>query len=276
MKIIVGLVAIIIAAVGVAVAVAGRRWRAETARWVVRLGDPAAAGPVSFDGFDSLPPPVGRYFRAVLREGQPAYRLGVLAQEGQFLLKAPDGWQPFAATHTVTTDPPGFVWDASIRMGPGLAVRVRDRLVDGKGSMYGTLFGLLTVVRVEGTPDITAGSLHRWLAEGPWCPTVLLPRPGLAWSPIDDSTARVTATAGGTTVSAEMHFGTDGLIERVSVADRMRDVNGVGVPTPWVGRFSGYVDRGGMRIPAGGDVGWVIDGTWQPYFRGTITGGRYQ
>jgi hypothetical protein len=276
MRTVLRLLALLVAVLGAAVAVAGRRWRGATDEWTARLGGESAAGTVSFAGFDSLPAPVARYFRAVLREGQAGYRHGVLTQKGQFLVKPPDGWQPFTATHTLTTDPPGFVWDASIRIGPGLAMRVRDRLVDGQGSMHGALLGVVTVVRVEGTPDIAAGALHRWLAEGPWCPTVLLPRPGLEWSAMDDSTARVTVTAGGTTVSAEMHFGPDGLVERVYVPERMRDVNGTGVPTAWEGRFHGYIEMGGMRIPAGGDVGWIIDGVWQPYFRGTLTGATYR
>jgi hypothetical protein len=276
MRTVLRLLALLLAVLGAAVALAGRRWRGATAEWTARLGGEPAAATVSFAGVDSLPAPVARYFRLVLREGQPWYRHGVLQQRGQFLVKPPDGWQPFTATHTLAADPPGFVWDASIRVGPGLAMRVRDRLVDGQGSMHGALLGVVTVVRVEGTPDIAAGALHRWLAEGPWCPTVLLPRRGLVWTPIDDSSARVTVTAGAATVSADLHFGPDGLVQRVYVAERMRDVNGIGVPTPWEGRFHGYAEMGGMRIPAGGDVGWVIDGVWQPYFRGTVTGATYR
>lgn len=275
MRTVLRLLGLLLAVLGAVVAVAGRRWRVATAEWTARLGADSTTGTVSFTGVDPLPTPVARYFRTALRDGQPRYRHGVLQQRGQFLVKAPEGWQPFTATHTLVTDPPGFVWDASIRLGPGLAMRVRDRLVDGQGSMHGALLGVVTVVRVEDTPGIAAGALHRWLAEGPWCPTVLLPRPGLGWTAIDDSSARVTVTAGATTVSADMHFGPDGLVERVYVADRMRDVNGTGVPTPWEGRFHGYTEMGGMRVPAGGDVGWVIDGAWQPYFRGTVTGASY-
>jgi hypothetical protein len=71
-------------------------------------------------------------------------------------------------------------------------------------------------------------------------------------------------------VSADFHFGADGLVQRVFVPARMRDVNGRGVPTPWEGRFRDYAEMAGMRIPVGGDVGWILDGAWQPYFRGTI------
>jgi len=260
-----------LAAVLVFAAMAGAwRWRAATTQWAERLDQRPATGVVSFAGFDSLPAPVARYLRTALLEGQTRHRFAELHQEGQFLVKPPDGWRPFTATHRLTTEPPAFLWDAAISMGPGLAMRVRDRFLDGQGSMHGALLGLVTVVRVEGTPDIAAGALHRWLAEAPWCPVALLPTEGLRWSAIDDSSSRATLTVGRTTVSADFHFGADGLIHRVFVSARMRDVNGRGVPTPWEGRFRDYTEMAGMRIPAGGDVGWILDGAWQPYFRGTI------
>ena len=268
--------ALLLAAPAVAVAVAGWRWRRTSDRWAARLELRPADDIVSFAALDGLPPPVSRYLRTALREGQPCHRAVELRQEGQFLVKAPDGWRPFTASHRLTTDPPAFLWDASISMGPGLAMRVRDRFLDGQGAMHAALLGLIPVVHVEGTPEIAAGALHRWLAEGPWCPTALLPRPGLTWTAIDGTSARATVSSGATTVSADFHFGPDGLVTRVYVPDRMRDVRGTGVATPWEGRFHGYTEMSGMRIPAGGDVGWVIDGTWQPYFRGSIAGATYR
>jgi hypothetical protein len=276
MKVVLLIIGALAAALVFAAMAGAWRWRAATTQWAERLDQRPAARGVSFAGFDGLPAPVARYFRAVLVERQPHYRFAELHQEGQFLVKPPDGWRPFTATHRLTTEPPAFLWDAAISMGPGLAMRVRDRFLDGQGSMHGALLGLITVVRVEGTPDIAAGALHRWLAEAPWCPVALLPTEGLRWSAIDDSSSRATLTVGGTTVSADFHFGADGLIHRVFVPARMRDVNGTGVPTPWEGRFAGYTQMGGMRIPAGGDVGWILDGVWQPYFRGTITAATYQ
>ena len=40
------------------------------------------------------------------------------------------------------------------------------------------------------------------------------------------------------------------------------------MPTPWEGRFTDYVRTNGMMIPGAGEVGWILDGTWTPYFRG--------
>jgi hypothetical protein len=219
-----------------------------------------------------LPAPVVRYFRAVLHDGQPVIRHARLTQRGQFLVRpTPDGWRPFVATQHSATHPAGFVWDARIRVGPGLSIRVRDAFVDGTGSMFAALMGLWRVVSAEGTPEIAAGALHRYLAESVWFPTALLPSQGVAWTALDESSARATLTVSGTTVSLDFHFGAHSLVSRVYTSERARDVNGRAVPTPWQGRLSRYEEHSGMKIPIAAEVGWLLPEGLQPYWRGEIT-----
>jgi hypothetical protein len=261
-------------------AVADRRWRARSAGLVEQLMRGVFAGPpavLSLDELDGLPSPVARYFRAVLRDdGQPVIRRVRLGQHGEFLLRPPGGWRPFRATQHVVTRPAGFVWDARIRLLPGLAVRVRDALVDRTGHMHASVGGVFTVALVEGTPGIAAGALHRYLAEAVWFPTALLPSAGVIWTPIDDSTARATLAVGDTTVSLGFSFGPDGLVRSVFTPARARDVGGRAVPTPWRGRFSAYEARDGMRIPLSGEVEWILPEGPQVYWRGRITDMRYE
>ncbi len=275
----------IIIAFVAALAIAGFRWRAKTAHLVAHLNArsadlaaPPAAFSTSAAHIDTLPAPVARYFRAVLREGQPSPRRWRLTQEGEFLIDAERRrWGPFTATQHVVAEPPGFVWDARIHMAPGLAANVRDGFVNGTGTMRASLGGVLQLASVEGTPEIAAGALHRYLAEAVWCPTALLPSPHLSWTPLDESSARATLTAGGTTVWLDFRFrATDGLVESVYTPERSRDVSGLGVPTPWQGRFSDYEERGGMRIPLAGEVEWVLPDGPQVYWRGRITEALYE
>jgi len=256
------------------------RWRSQSADFTGRLTRGAATEPhtaYSPAALDGLPAPVVRYFRTVLRDGQPLVRSGHLVQKGEFLVRpTPDGWRPFTATQQFAARPAGFVWDARIRMAPGLAIRVRDAFVDGAGSMRASVLGLFTMVEVEGTPEIAAGALHRYLAEATWFPTALLPSQGVVWTPIDDSSARATLTVAGTTVSLEFRFGEDGLVRSVFAPDRARDVNGRGVPTPWQGRWFEYGDHDGMRIPVRGEVEWILSEGPQVYWRGRVTGISYK
>jgi hypothetical protein len=268
-------IALVIAGVGGALAFADYRWRSQSARFVERLGRVAAANAhavFSPAELDPLPAPVARYFRAVLRDGQPLVRHARLVQEGDFLVRpTPDGWRPFRATQHFAVQPAGFVWDARMRMAPGVAIRVRDAFVDGTGSMHASVLGLFTMLSVEGTPAIAAGALHRYLAEAAWFPTALLPSQGVVWTPIDDSTARATLAAAGTTVWLDFHFAPDGLVRSVFTPERARDVDGRAVPTPWQGRFLEYAERSGMRIPVRGEVEWFLPEGPLVYWRGRIT-----
>lgn len=271
-----GLLGLVLGVAGV-IAVAGWRWRARTREAVARLRVPASpAARFSASELEGLPAPVRRYFLAVLREGQPVFRRARFSQEGDFLVNPKkNGWGPFTATEDFSSQPPGFVWDARIRMAPGVSVQVRDSFVEGTGSMHGSVLGLFPVVSVEGTPEIAAGALHRYLAEAVWFPTALLPSQGVVWTPIDERSARASLTAGGTTVGLDFRFGADGLVESVFTPERARDVDGHAVPTPWQGHFFDYEERGGMRIPLGGEVGWLLPEGPQVYWRGRITGAAF-
>lgn len=256
------------------------RWRAKTSEFIKRLHGGLIASPsstFSLAELSDLPVPVARYFRAVLREGQPLFSGARLTQEGDFLLQPrPDGWRPFTATQHVTVCPAGFVWDARIRMAPGVTVCVRDAYLDGVGYMQAALLGLIRLAAVQGTPDIASGSLYRYLAEAVWCPTALLPSQGVVWSPLDATHARATLRSGATEVALDFQFGEDSLVQGIFTSGRARDVNGKAVATPWQGRFFDYEERGGMRIPVRGEVEWLLPEGPQMYWRGHIVEAIYE
>src|SRR5437879_2189424 len=192
------LLALLLLVVGGVLVAARLRWRIATARRIARL-DIAGVAPrparFSADELRGLPAPVVRYFRAVLRENQPLVCRARIAQRGDFLVRPEAGeWRPFHAVQRVATHPAGFVWDARIQMAPGLVTFVRDAFVEGRGSMSGSVLGLFPVISLEDTPEIASGALHRYLAEAVWLPTALLPSQGVAWTALDDSSARATLT----------------------------------------------------------------------------------
>jgi hypothetical protein len=194
-----------------------------------------------------------RYFEFALTPGQPLVRRARLRQAGEFAVR-PGPWMPFTAVEHFAVQPPGFVWDASIRMAPLLSVRVRDSYLRGEGSVHGKFAALVPAVDHGGTPKMAAGALVRYLAEAAWLPSALLPSAGVRWQPVDNRTARATLTDRATTVSLDVHFGARGEIVRVST-DRHRDINGSPVLTPWVGHFRDYARIDGMMVPMAGEVG---------------------
>jgi len=256
------------------------RWQGTTKDFRAKLE--AARLPIAPTTYDpreieGLPPPVRRYFRTVLQDGQPIV-VGVrLSQEGQFRQSdAEDSWRSFKATQVFTTRPPGFDWDARIRTAPAVHVFVHDAYAAGAGILHAALLGLVTVADLRGTPEAAQGELLRYLAERAWFPTALLPSQGVRWEAIDDSTARATLTDGATSVSLEFRFDQEGLITSAWAPLRYRAVNGALQPAPWQGRFSAYAHRGGMRIPLEAEVEWQLPDGPLPYWRGRITEIAYE
>lgn len=252
----------LVAGATTAAVVGMRLWNRATERVVAQLLADAPASPTpgfSLEACEGLPEPVVRYFRFALTPEQPLVRWARVRQTGVFRMGRFDApWSPFTAVQHITTHPPGFVWDARIRLAPLLTVRVRDSYLSGRGAIQGRLAALIPVVDQSGSPELAAGALHRYLAEAVWWPTALLPGQGVSWEPMDAHSARATLTHGETSVSLEFQFGAQGEIVRAYTPERYRDVKGTSVPTPWVGDYSDYTRRGGMMTPLQGEVAWML------------------
>ena len=270
----------IVAAASMVVVIGMLRWNCESKRLVTRLmtdagREPDHAGKLPRDARrDALPAPVARYFAFALPGDRRPIRHARLRFAGTFASR-PNEWTRFTAEQHVSADPPAFVWDARIDMVPLVPVRVRDSYVGGTGAMCARLGTVIPVVDQHGTPEMAAASLLRFLAEAVWLPTALLPRDGLSWTAIDDSSARVTLTDGPTTVWMDVQFGSHGEIATV-FALRHRDVNGTPVLTPWFARHSDYAPVDGMMIPTSGEVAWLPAEGRTPYWRGRVVEATYR
>jgi len=262
-----------------AAAIGNTLWNRGTTRAIGRLrAQPARRGTAAAflpDQLAGLPAPVARYFQFALTPLQPLIRGARILSEGDFLAGPGQTWKPFTADQHFTVQPPGFVWDAAIKVAPLLPVHVRDSYMGGEGSMYGSLAAVLPIVEQRATPEIAMGSLHRYLAEAVWLPTALLPSCGVAWNGLDGETARATLTDGDYVVSANFHFGAHGEVVSIS-AERFRDVKGIAAPTPWVVQLRDYQRVHGMMVPCSGEVAWLAPEGRQPYWRGRITSFEYE
>ncbi|KRB14688.1 DUF6544 family protein [Rhizobacter sp. Root16D2] len=255
--------------------VGAARWRHATRRLMRRLD--AARRPIKPAHFDAreledLPAPVQRYFRTVLVNGQAMVTSVYLGQQGRIDLgETEPRWKPFTATQRITTQAPGFVWDSSVALLPGLKVRVHDAYLAGSGILRPAALGLFTL----GTPplgdELAEGELMRFLAEAVWYPTALLPSQGVAWTPVDARSARATLIDGGQRVNLLFRFGGDGLIESVRADARGRTEGGKLVPTPWEGRWWNATAYNGMLLPMDAEVSWHLPAGLRAYWRGTVT-----
>lgn len=273
-------VALAVAAVGLT-ALGSVRWTTE----MRSLTDTLEAGRVAssaatatsatrFDAreIEKLPAPVQRCFRAVLTDGQPIVSAATIEMTGTFNLSTTgEQWRPFTSRQRVTTNRPGFLWDASIALLPGLTVRVVDSYIVGNGLLRASIQGLITMADMQGDGEIARGEFMRYFAEAVWYPTALLPSQGVRWEAVDDRSANATMMDGSMTLTLLFRFDEAGLIESFRAEARGGMVGTVMVQAPWEGRFSNYERRHGMMVPLEGEVAWIRPEGRKTYFKGVVT-----
>ena len=218
-----------------------------------------------------LPAPVQRYFTMVLKDGQALVKTAKVTHTGTFNMgDSTEKWVPFDSTQYIITQRPGFVWDARVRLAPGVAVFVHDAYVAGEGFLAAKVLGLFTVMQQPSSPELAQGELMRFFAEATWYPTAFLPCQGVQWEAINDTQASAIIRDGSTEVKLIVTFDEQGLISTVYSDGRYREVDGVQEETPWEGHFWDYEWQDGMLIPQEGEVAWFLPEGPKPYWRGRI------
>ena len=218
-----------------------------------------------------LPPPVREYLGKVLQDGQPIISTVTITHTGTFnMSETEEQWRAFRSNQAVTTNRPGFDWEARIRMFPGLSAKVHDAYIAGTGLLQVSLFGFERLVDLKDMPELDQGEFIRYCAESVWYPTALLPSQGTIWEAVDDFSARATMEDGDNKISLLFRFTREYLVESIVSESRMRTVDGEMVPTPWECRVGDYQVRNNVLIPITGEALWHVQGEELPYWRGTI------
>ena len=221
---------------------------------------------------EGLPAPVQRYFRAVLKDNQAIISAVTIKLAGSFNM-SPTGeqWKPFTSRQRVITRRPGFLWDASIAMLPGVTLHVVDSYIAGLGLLQATVQGLFTVADMRGDGEIARGEFMRWFAEVAWYPTALLPSQGVRWQAVDAQSANATLVDGPLSLTLLFRFNDAGLIGSFRAEARGGMVGNKMVMAPWEGIWSNYQTRDGLQVPFTGEVAWMRPEGRKPYFIGTVT-----
>ncbi len=230
---------------------------------------------------EGLPAPAQRYFRAVLKDGQPIVSAVTIEMAGTINMSAAaEQRKPFTSKQRVVTSfagsSPGFIWDAKIAMLPGIKVRVVDSYIAGKGLVQAAMLGLFTVADISGGDEMARGELMRFFAETPWYPTALLPSQGVQWAAVDGTSANATIVDGSITLTLLFHFSDAGLIDSVRAEARGGMVGKAMVMRPWECGLSNYQVRDGMTVPISGEAAWVRPDGRKTYFMGFVKSMAYE
>lgn len=219
-------------------------------RGIEKLNRARQDGPVktfSYDQLKGLPEPVQRYFRSVLKEGQKYIKRVKMEHSGCFKTGKGSGWTDITGEQYYTIDTPGFMWRGKTSM-----FHAWDCYIDNKGSLTVYLLSFIRIMRGEG-PAFDQGELLRWLGEGVWYPTMLLPSERVSWSAIDSSRARVSFRFNGLDIWYDVTFNDKG---EITYMETMRYMDGDKLEK-WAGVCSNYREVNGVKIPM------HIEGMWR-------------
>lgn len=272
-----GLLALVlVATLAVAGVIAGLRRRAFDDQIDREIADLLTArsseppGAVAEADLQGLPDPVQRWLRASGVIGTPIPSVVRLTQEGEFRLGADKPWMPMTATQHYTTDPPGFVWNVSMRMYPLVHVTGRDRYFEGTGDIEMRVASIIPVASKSGG-NLDSGALLRYLNETMWFPAALV-LPNVAWEPIDDTSSRATLSDAGQSVSAVFHFDDQDRLVNMT-ADRWNDTEQAVLP--WSTPMSDWGTQEGLQLATAGTGVWKTGADAYEYIRLRVTNIEY-
>jgi hypothetical protein len=243
------------------VAFGSSRWAGATQAQLALLDAASAPAPAGqnklYDAreLEGLPAPVQRYFRAVLKDGQPLIANATFKLAGTINMSATgDSWKPFTSWQRAIVHRPGFLWNGSVTLFPGISAYVHDSYIAGEGRLHAAMLGVFTVAEVQGDGEIARGELMRYFAEMAWYPTALLPSQGVRWEAVDDRSANATLVDGPISLTLLFKFDGAGLISGIHADARGAGVGKDMVMLPWDCSLSNHELRHGMLVPTRGEV----------------------
>ncbi|MCK4311429.1 MAG: hypothetical protein KAW88_01700 [Candidatus Cloacimonetes bacterium] len=214
----------------------------------------------NYQQLDGLPEPIQRYFKHVLKDGQPFISYVRLIHDGQFKTDPKKDWIDIKGEQYFTAEKPGFVWKGKTSM-----FTARDMYLANKGRLVVTLLSLFKIVDGQGE-SFNQGELLRWLGESVWFPTNLLPSEDLQWMPIDDTSSKLTFDYNNISVSYDVNFNDRNEITQMKTERYMEE----GRLETWVGKFRNYKEINGVIIPTEIEAIWKLEAGDYSYVRFNI------
>ncbi len=205
---------------------------------------------------EGLPVPMKKYLRYAGVIGKKPVWNVKLTQNGLFRKAPGDGTMNFTASQYYCTEPGGFLWDARVKMFPGLTLFGRDKYINGQGGMLIKLLALIPVVDAEGF-EIDQGSMLRYINEHFWFPTAFL-NDYFKWISIDDYTCEAVVQFAGIKARIMYYFNEAGQMINFET-ERYRSLpDGRSELTRWSTPVRNYRKMNGFFIPTEGQGVWHL------------------
>lgn len=203
----------------------------------------------------TLPPIVQKWLQNTGAIGYQKIKTTRLKQTGLMRLKPEqENWISSQSEQTINLQKPGFIWTVQLQMA-GLPFYGLDKFIQGQGTMWISLAGLIPVVQAPPHPKINQSALIRYLGETIWSPTAVA-SPWIQWTQIDDTTAQATMTVNDVSGSALFYFNESGELQKF-VAQRYKETHD-DEPTEWRADVKSHREFQGLKIPTSFKATWVL------------------
>jgi hypothetical protein len=209
-----------------------------------------------------LDEPVRRSLRRVLDPGTQlaaAWRLGMKGSI-RVGLKL-----PFEATQEL--DGSFFVWRARVPSKRFRLLEVTDSYRGGESGMIGRMAGLQ--VFADMSPDAARSAATRAVMESTMAPATLLPETGAEWIATSENEIRFRRAAVPLSEEVTVRIDEEGQVLEVEAQRWRKEKDKPGKLIPFLCRFTGEQNFGGMTVPRKLIAGWV-DGDFEPFFEARI------
>ena len=203
----------------------------------------------SYQQLAGLPEPVQRYFKHVLKVGQPYISYVRLQHDGQFKTDLKKDWVRIEGEQYFTTEKPGFIWKGTTSM-----FVARDMYLSDEGRLIATILSTVNVVDIHGKQQYNESELLRWLSESVWFPTNLLPSEKLQWTAIDSSSAKLIFNYNGLSLFYIINFNDTGEIVQMETKRYMDEQR----LETWIIKPDNYQEKNGVIIPTMAEVFWRL------------------
>lgn len=230
----------------------------------------------SYRDIEGLPLPVQRYFRYALKEGQEYLTFIQVKASGDFKRPLDQTASKFTVDQTISADPPGLVFSATMKPNSFTWFLIRDKYYHAQGGMHVNLFSGFNVLNQVGGNELNTTTLIRWAGEAVMMPTALLPSQYLHWEPIDETSARAIITDGDLRGSVRFFFNDIGEIVRCESDDRYDMIDGRFQKVGSIAYRSHYQEYNGIKIPMKFNILRVLpDGKQEEFWKGEVMDIRF-
>ena len=195
-----------------------------------------------------LPEPVQRYFKHVLKNGQPYISYARITHDGEFKPGFDKDWTNIKGEQYATTEKPGFIWKGTTSM-----FVARDMYIADQGRLTVSLFSVFKIVDAKGE-QYNQGELLRWLGESILYPTNFLPDERLQWEPVDAQSAKLTLSYNGFSLFFIITFNEIGEIVQMETKRYMDEKN----LETWVIKSANYKEINDVMVPLSFEVLWRL------------------